>query len=299
MSDIFSLEDYTLVWLAPLPFEGSAALLILDEHHVAPNITQGQTIRYHFDRIGHQNVAIACFPAGEVGIGSAGVMAAEVLRDLPNLQYGLLVGIGAGIPSAKNDIRLGDVAVSVPTDDKPGIIGYDLVKVEREEIRLKQWQNASHPGIRSAISHVAARNLSLLSHHPQDVNNSMWLSHLERFKGTRFELPRTPPSTRFSNQRRQPVNAPHIHYGCILSGNRVIKSAHYRDSLVRSHNAIAIEMEAAGIMNKLPVGVIRGISDFADAEKADEWQMYAAATAAAYAKEIVICLQPAGTLNGL
>jgi nucleoside phosphorylase len=58
-------------------------------------------------------------------------------------------------------------------------------------------------------------------------------------------------------------------------------------------------MEAAGIMNKLPVWVIRGISDFAEAEKTDEWQMYAAATAAAYAKEIVICLRPAGTSNGL
>jgi nucleoside phosphorylase len=249
--------------------------------------------------MGYQNVAIACFPAGEIGIGSAGVMAAEVLRDLPNLRYGLLVGIGAGIPSTENDIRLGDVAVSVPADDNPGIIGYDLVKVEPEELRLKQWQNASHPAIRSAISHIAAKSLSLLSSEPRGINDAPWLSHLGRFKGTRFELPRTPPLTRFSNQQRQPAHAPHIHYGCILSGNRVIKSAHYRDALVKSHNAIAIEMEAAGMMNKLPVGIIRGISDFADAEKNDEWQMYAAASAAAFAKELVICLGPVETLNGL
>jgi nucleoside phosphorylase len=40
-------------------------------------------------------------------------------------------------------------------------------------------------------------------------------------------------------------------------------------------------------MNDFPCLVIRGISDYADSRKIDRWQPYAAATAAAYAKELL------------
>lgn len=46
-------------------------------------------------------------------------------------------------------------------------------------------------------------------------------------------------------------------------------------------------MEAAGLMNSFPCLVIRGICDYADSHKNDRWQRYAAATAAAYAKEFL------------
>jgi nucleoside phosphorylase len=56
-------------------------------------------------------------------------------------------------------------------------------------------------------------------------------------------------------------------------------------------------MEAAGMMNSLPVGVIRGISDWADSEKNDVWQEYAAATAAAVAKELLACLDGSQSIS--
>jgi hypothetical protein len=46
-------------------------------------------------------------------------------------------------------------------------------------------------------------------------------------------------------------------------------------------------MEAAGLMNNFPCLVIRGICDYADSHKNKQWQRYAAATAAAYAKELL------------
>jgi nucleoside phosphorylase len=46
-------------------------------------------------------------------------------------------------------------------------------------------------------------------------------------------------------------------------------------------------MEAAGLMNSFPCLVIRGICDYADSHKNDIWQEYAAATAAAYAKDFL------------
>lgn len=55
---------------------------------------------------------------------------------------------------------------------------------------------------------------------------------------------------------------------------------------------LCFEMEAAGLMNNFPCLVIRGICDYADSHKHKEWQFYAAATAAACAKEILSLVPP-------
>jgi hypothetical protein len=49
-------------------------------------------------------------------------------------------------------------------------------------------------------------------------------------------------------------------------------------------------MEAAGIMNHFACSVVRGISDYADSHKNDQWQPYAAFAAAAYTKEALTLL---------
>ena len=51
-------------------------------------------------------------------------------------------------------------------------------------------------------------------------------------------------------------------------------------------------MEAAGTMNRIPVGVIRGVCDYGDEHKNKEWQPYAAAMAAAYAKAVLCEIRP-------
>jgi nucleoside phosphorylase len=90
---------------------------------------------------------------------------------------------------------------------------------------------------------------------------------------------------------------PVVHYGLIASGNKVTKNAILRDELRDRHNIICFEMEAAGIMNTLPVVIIRGISDYADSHKNDKWQPYAAATAAAYAKGLLKVIRPSSVGN--
>ena len=83
-----------------------------------------------------------------------------------------------------------------------------------------------------------------------------------------------------------------IHYGTIASGNTLVKDAMYRDevlSWLRRENIrpLCFEMEAAGLMNAFPCMVIRGICDYGDSHKNDGWQRYAAAAAAAFAKEFL------------
>lgn len=96
------------------------------------------------------------------------------------------------------------------------------------------------------------------------------------------------PFDRPKRSHRDPV----VHYGIIASGNQVIKDASERERLKTLFGAKCVEMEAAGLIDSFPCIVIRGICDYADAYKNKRWQPYAAATAAAYAKELLAFIQP-------
>lgn len=89
--------------------------------------------------------------------------------------------------------------------------------------------------------------------------------------------------TRAPRDRNDPI----IHYGLIASGNKVIKDGRARDQLARELGILCFEMEAAGLVDTFPCLVIRGICDYADSHKNKQWQDYAAATAAGYAKELL------------
>jgi nucleoside phosphorylase len=77
---------------------------------------------------------------------------------------------------------------------------------------------------------------------------------------------------------------PRVHYGFIASGDTVMKSAEDRDAIATIENVIAFEMEGAGVWDKLPCVIIKGVCDYADSHKNKIWQEYAAATAAACMK---------------
>lgn len=70
-----------------------------------------------------------------------------------------------------------------------------------------------------------------------------------------------------------------------------------RDQLRKELDVLCFEMEAAGLVDSFLCLVIRGISDYADSHKNDHWQGYAAATAAAYAKELMRVI-PGGEAHG-
>jgi hypothetical protein len=71
-----------------------------------------------------------------------------------------------------------------------------------------------------------------------------------------------------------------------------MRNAQKRDELRDRHNLIGLEMEAAGTMNRIPVGVVRGVCDYGDEHKNKEWQPYAAAMAAAYANAVLCEILP-------
>src|SRR5271156_4868779 len=125
-------EDYTVGWICALPTEMAAAIGMLDEgHRILPSRPQDNN-NYEFGHIGGHNVAFVCLPSGMTGTISAARVATQMLSTFTELRFGLLVGIGGGMPSEEHDIRLGDVVVSKPTGTFGGVIQYDFGKTVQD-----------------------------------------------------------------------------------------------------------------------------------------------------------------------
>jgi nucleoside phosphorylase len=94
---------------------------------------------------------------------------------------------------------------------------------------------------------------------------------------------------RDSKRRR---GQPRIFIGSIASANKLLKNSHERDELRDRFKVKAIEMESSGIADATWIQeksylVIRGICDYCDANKNDDWQTYAAVVAAAYMRALI------------
>jgi nucleoside phosphorylase len=84
---------------------------------------------------------------------------------------------------------------------------------------------------------------------------------------------------------RDEARNPHIavHRGTIASADLVLKDGSKRDLLGQEYGVLCFEMEAAGALSDFPCLVIRGISEYCDSHKNDQWHGFAAA---AYARQL-------------
>ncbi|PGH11683.1 hypothetical protein AJ79_04706 [Helicocarpus griseus UAMH5409] len=300
---------YTVAWLAPLRIEAQAALHMLDKHHEGRfPIGRGDDYVFEAGEIFGHNVIIATLPAGqEYGTGAGAALASQVKKFFPNLWIGLLVGVAAGLPDfSKNpprDIRLGDVLIALPEGESPGIIGYDLGK----ETGTDGFQ-LLHSGYRLANTESIVRSAigSIRLRAPDE--SEAFLPYYEYMKdkphidGTfvdpgqekdqLYQVGEDGVSQLVERQRRVASKRTRVWYGPIGSGEKLMKSAQKRNILRDKYNVIGLEMEAAGIMNRIPVGVIRGVCDYGDEYKNKVWQPYAAAMAAAFAKAVLHEITP-------
>jgi hypothetical protein len=126
-----SIEDYQVGWVCALPKELTAARAMLDEEHkeFKSHVAQDNN-SYVLGRVHEHNVVIACLPAGVYGTNAAATVANNMLRTFTGIRFGLMVGIGGGIPTLDKggDIRLGDVVVSQPDGTHGGVVQFDLGK---------------------------------------------------------------------------------------------------------------------------------------------------------------------------
>lgn len=303
-------ESYTIGWICAIPCELTAARELLDaDHGQLDSQAKYDENNYILGRMGKHNVAITCLP--EYGTNRAAIAAKSMQSTFPNLRFGVLVGVGGGLPSPENDIRLGDIAVSLPSGHGGGVIQYDLGRREVDGFHRRGALNKPPVLLRTAIS-----NLRAMRKLPQEISSLVneifggdedleeeWTypSNLKDvlYEATHKHIDKNPdcnacardPTRVVTRDPRRSTN-PRIHYGNIGSGNSVIKDALERDFLAKRDDIICLEMEAAGLMDDYPCVVIRGICDYADSHKNKKWQPYAAAIAAAYAKKLLSVISP-------
>ena len=315
-------ENYTVGWICAVKTEYVAAQEFLDEEHPPLNyqITNDSNI-YKLGEIGRHNVVVACLPQWNNGLTSAANVARDMLRTFTNLKFGLMVGIGGGVPTF-HDIRLGDIVVGSVDYANGAVFQYDFGRTTQDKAFQATGYQDSPPlllqaavqslraqyrrrgnRIAEAIEAVLVRHPRLKQkfQRPSLASDRLYRSNFVHKGTSDGDCASSCGDSDENLVTRKPrgefEDSPKVHYGLIASGNRVIQDAQLRDKLAREKGMLCFEMEAAGLMNHFKCLVIRGISDYSDSHKNKEWQGYAAMAAAAYAKDILGNIAPAKVQN--
>ncbi|KAH7392013.1 nucleoside phosphorylase domain-containing protein [Phaeosphaeria sp. MPI-PUGE-AT-0046c] len=294
-------SNYNVGWIAPLSLEFTAARHMLDVEHEQV-IDNG----YHYvaGEIGDHKVVIGI--QSKMGTSAAADLAARMRRACPNIRFFLVVGIGGG-----------DVVVSSPRGNHGGVFTYDTgAWVEDGQLSNTGHLNGPPPELSAAVGSLRSRHdghqgteipqylAQMRSKLSQETraksedqggeNDRLFERDAPHPQDKANELCNNCCDLRFCTQRNKrgqgavrAIDTPKIHYGNIASSNQLQISAEMRDRISEEHQAICFEMEGAGVIQSHPCLVIRGICDYSDSHKNKNWQHYAAATAAAYAKELL------------
>lgn len=293
-------DDYAVAWICTLPIGLAVATDMLDkEHEPLPQAADDKTM-YVLGTVNGHNLVIASLPI-EDDFSIASVIS-HMRRTFRQIRFALLVGIGGGVPrkTGEGSIRLGHVVVGSSTSRYPGFIQYDY----RQSLAIGSLQRI---GTLNRPPEVVLMADQQLSKSREIALEDPLIGHLKRI------------DTSLPNQRqcqypgadrdhllyeeivdRENINIytteggfPKriaIHKGTVASGELAIEDASLRDKLAGRTNVLCFETEASGALTNLPCLVVRGISDYSDAHKNQDWQGYAAAVAAAYARELLFHL---------
>ncbi|KAI1427165.1 purine and uridine phosphorylase [Xylaria sp. FL1777] len=296
-------DDYAFGWIAALPKEQAAARAMLDEMHQDLPQKEGDPNIYTLGSIGNHNIVIAGLPIDGYGTVNAATVAKDMHRTFPSLRDYLVVGAagGAGI-AGKVDVRLGDIVVSerlIQYDLKKDLLYDDFEttaiplrpsqKLRMAVGKLKAGHMEEESEIPEFIRQIADKSPRMKAFASRESLQDLLFENTYEHSGPNDYCHGCSPSKLVKRAPRE-HNDPEIHYGVIASGNSLIKSPKRRNELVRRFNALCFEMEAAGMIESHQCLVIRSICDYADSHKNKQWQPYAAAAAAAYAKKLILAI---------
>ncbi|KAK5128141.1 hypothetical protein LTR08_004177 [Meristemomyces frigidus] len=306
-------EDYTVGWICALPVpEWKASRTLLDEVHKDLPLGAAAKLQYVYGTMNAHNVVMGCLPDSQTGVGAAAAVASEMGSTFTRMRFGLLVGVGGGMPSEASDIRLGDIVVCRP-DTKAGhggVIQYDIGKALQGGVFEPTGMLNQPPELLlSALGKVHAapraqsalpKYLEVFTQEEEDdidfskrpLEDKLFEAH---YAHEEEETCRTCDPAAEVKRTKRKSKLPRVHYGTIACGNQVMKDAAKRDEISkRCKGILCFEMKAAGLMNRFECLVIRGICDYCDSHKNKEWQPYDAAAAAAWAKWLLkdVSLEP-------
>ncbi|RCI14837.1 hypothetical protein L249_6700 [Ophiocordyceps polyrhachis-furcata BCC 54312] len=286
----------------------------------------GDTNLYRNGRIGTHDVVLMVLPS--MGKALVAGSAASLRTSYPSLKLVFLVGICGGVPSSGSHYALlGDVVIGEaiiqydfgrqypgeflpkeamersPNKDIRTLMAYCKSRYGREDVRtnaaicLKAIQDAAlnkyyrtdylYPGLADDKLYRATYR-----HKHRQPSCDICSGETDRVcseaaKASCADLGCEEKELVHRKQKRHHP-CPDILIGRLASGDTVMKSGQHRDQIAKQHDIIAFEMEGAGAWDELPCVVVKGICDYADSHKSKEWQPYAAATASAVVKAILM-----------
>lgn len=307
--EMASRGDYTVGWVCALAVELKAAKATLDRIHAVSlpaDPTKKDTNAYLLGSLNGHNVVVAYPASGEYGTTSVADVVTQLRASFHSLRFSLIVGVGGGVPSAKEDIRLGDIVVGKSTADRPAFVQYDLGG-EGAEDHFKDGRALNQP---SPLLLTAAAKTET-AHVFDESQLSLYVSEIVQKDSSTFAHPGSEQDVLFDPDYDHPTiepaedgcdhcnpdkicnrppredQNPRVHYGPIASSNRLMRHGATRDKLAREQGIFCFDTEAAGLMAAAQCLVIRGICDYADSHSSKLWHAYAATAAAAYAKELL------------
>jgi nucleoside phosphorylase len=231
----------------------------------------------------------------DMGNNIAALRASLLLEHFPNVNSIIFTGIAGGIPypnKPNEHVRLGDIVVS----DHRGIVQYNFSSDNLIEEKVHRLP----PRPPSSILLEAIRLLQL----SEIEGNRPWLKFIDRgLDKLKFNHPPEVKDIIVSSENPNEViphphdknrieGQPRVFYGPIASANRLFKNPLKCDDIREKFNIKAVEMESSGIADttwnrEIGYLVIRGICDYCDSNKNDDWQGYAAIVAAAYTRALI------------
>lgn len=252
-----SNNNFDIVFLTALPHVEYEAVMKLPltwiEHQELDDDNIYHTSSIELSDGSTRRVLATCL--SHMGIAAAAAATASIcVKFKPSLI--VMTGICAGI---KDRVNLGDILIADPSWDWGS--GKLTVSGGIAKFLSAPTQVALDPSLRRKIQHVATSKL---------YENQIYAS----WDGTR------PPAN------------PRVHIGPVATGAVVLEDPQTVD-LIKSQNRTTngIEMEAYGVMaaafnsgpSRPKVLAVKSVCDFADPEKNDNWQHYAAHTSTQFA----------------
>ncbi|KAL4815509.1 hypothetical protein BDW67DRAFT_191537 [Aspergillus spinulosporus] len=254
-------DDYTIAWICALPLEMAAARVMLDRIHSPLPIPSADPNAYEVGEIDGHYIVISCLPIGVYGTVSAAAVVSRTRLTFPRLQYGLMVGIGGGVPGKNIDIRLGDVVVSKPVGkyrvqggifEPTGTLNKPphafLTPMGQLEAKQMTEGNAA---LSKIVREALEQNPEITERFAPPEQHTDRLFHSSYYHTTREDICQKCDNKELIKRQPRETRTPYIHYGLIASGDQLMKDPETRDRLAQQHGILCFEMEAGMADNKI------------------------------------------------
>ncbi|RDW87049.1 uncharacterized protein DSM5745_03691 [Aspergillus mulundensis] len=306
----FPNEDYTVGWICNSKKSLlAAAAMQQGSWLLTQTCPTGKQEGFMMGEIGEHKVAATIVQCHNQALtGAPKNVVRELLETFPNIRVLLVVGIASGMPDYESepvqDIRLADVVVGAPSKHVDGD-----VRVYYEGFsgfRLKRTLDNVPTALRAALDKLQVSNEPSASRVSPLLKQDLDCHHMVTQHGCDRPDPSTDQLFRSSYQHadeskpctscnatqaiprdrwKRDYDAPAIHYGTIVSST--FRMRNIRDKIKTTLGGICYDREAESFFCNYPMLVIRGIADYGDTHKNEEWEGYAAFTAAYYAKFLI------------